>query len=159
QVSVTFLDLGTPSTTEFTIGNNGTNTDVYATNQTVCVRTTDLDQNQNTNVAETITDVITSNSGDSETVTLTETGPNTGICTTCIPAIATGNGTTNNGTLTAHAGAVLVVDYVDPNDPSDTSSDIATVPLPPGVPGLSVTKTRTAPADGQALIGEAVSFN
>ena len=159
QVTLTFLDTGTPSITEFTIGNNGTNADIYATNQTVCMRVTDLDQNLNTNVAETVVATVVSSSGDSETLTFTETGPNTGVFTTCVTASATTGGTPNNGTLLAPAGAVLVVTYTDPDDPSDISDDTATVPTPPGVPALAVSKVLTVPSDGQAQVGDAVSFD
>ena len=55
-----FQDTGTPSTTEFTNGNNGPGTDTYSPNQQVCVRVTDGDQNLNPAVAETVTAVITS---------------------------------------------------------------------------------------------------
>ncbi|QTN31576.1 DUF11 domain-containing protein [Akkermansiaceae bacterium] len=157
-VNMSFLDLGTPSTTEFTVGNNGAATNTYNPNVSVGVRVTDIDKNKLPGVVETITAVITSSSGDSELVTLTETGPNTGVFTFVIPASSTAPGTSNNGTLHAPQGSALTVNYVDPDDSSDTSSANATVPLPTGTPGISVSKTLLAPSDGQAVIGEAVQY-
>ena len=155
-VSLTALDLGTPSTTEFTLTSNGTGTETYAGNATVSVRVTDLDQNTNPAVAETVTVVVTSSSGDSETITLTETGVNTGVFVGTLPASAATVGTSNNGTLYAPLGAALVVNYVDPTDATDTSSDAATVPNT--VPAVSVQKTLLSPADGQIIGGEAAQY-
>lgn len=152
-----FEDAGTPSVTEFTNGNNGPGTETYNPNQQVCVRVTDADQNQDPAVAETVTAVITSSSGDRETITLTETGPNTGIFTNCINASTTGGGGTNDGTLNAPPGATLVVTYTDPNDPSDTSNDTAVVTTP--TPAMAIAKTRITPQDGVAVIGETVRFD
>ena len=121
------------------------------------MRVTDGDQNLNPAVAETITAVITSSSGDSETITLTETGVNTGIFTACIPASATTVGTPNNGTLYAPQGSTLNVTYTDPNDPSDTSNDTAVVTTL--TPAMAIAKTRIQPADGVAVIGETVRFD
>ncbi|HYD48088.1 MAG TPA: hypothetical protein VEB21_07070, partial [Terriglobales bacterium] len=159
QISLTPLDLGTPSVTEFTTGNNGPGTPTYAADEQVCVRITDLDQNTNASVAESINAVITSSpGGDSEAVTLTETGVNTGVFSTCIPASSIVPGAGNNGTIYAPTGTVLTANYVDPDDPSDTSSDTATVPS--GAPALSFSKTRISPAapDNTAVIGDAVTY-
>lgn len=149
-------DLGTPSVTEFTTGLNGPGTLVYAVGESVAVRVTDIDQNTNPLVAETVTVVITSSTGDSETVTLTETGVNTGVFAATIPASGTVAGTTNNGTLYAIAGSVMNVTYVDPTDSLDTSGDSASIPS--AVAGVSVTKTLLSPVDGQIVIGEAAQF-
>jgi uncharacterized repeat protein (TIGR01451 family) len=156
SVTVTFLDLGTPSTTEFTTGLNGPGTPTYAGNEQVCVRIIDLDQNLNPAVAETIQATITSAIGDSELVTLTETGINTGVFAFCIPASTTAPNTHNNGTLHAVLGDVLTVNYVDPTDPTDTGTDTATIPNL--APAIRVNKTLLTPADGQALVGEALQY-
>ena len=157
EATLTALDLGTPSITEFTATSNGAGTLTYAANTTVYVRVTDLDQNTNPAVAETVTVTVLSSSGDSETITLTETGVNTGVFVGSVPAsTASGAGTSNNGTLYALLGAALVVNYVDPNDPTDTSSDNALVPNT--VAEVSVQKTLLAPADGQILSGETAQF-
>ncbi len=155
-VGVTQLDLGTPSITEFTTGSNGPGTPTYNGNEQVCVRITDIDQNTNAAVAETITAVITATSGDSELITLTETGINTGIFVYCIPASTTTGSTHNDGTLHAVLGDVLHVVYVDPTDPTDTSDDTATIPNI--APSISVTKTLVTPADGICVVGDPVSF-
>ncbi len=156
-VTLSALDLGTPSTTEFTTGLNGPGTETYAGGELVCVRITDLDQNTNAALVETVQATITSSSGDSELVTLTETGVNTGVFTTCINASPSGGTGNNNSTLNAPLGAALTVVYTDPTDPSDTSSDTARVPS--GSPtSVVVTKTLVAPADGKAIVGEAIQF-
>jgi uncharacterized repeat protein (TIGR01451 family) len=152
-----FQDTGTPSITEFTTGNNGAGTGTYPTNQQVCVRVTDADQNLNSSAVETVTAVITSSSGDSETITLTETGVNTGVFTNCIPASSSGGSGNNSGTLNAPAGSNLTVTYIDPNDPSDTSNDTAVVSSP--TPAMAISKTRIQPTDGVAVIGETVRFD
>ncbi|GEP41717.1 hypothetical protein BGE01nite_10080 [Brevifollis gellanilyticus] len=155
-VNVTMLDLGTPSTTHFTTGSNGPRTSTYAGGETVYVRVTDLDQNTNATVAETVTVTITSASGDSEVVTLTETGVNTGIFVGSIPASTTLGAGNNNGTLRAQLGELLTATYVDPTDSLDTSNDTATIPNV--APAVSVRKTLVAPADGIAVIGEALQY-
>jgi uncharacterized repeat protein (TIGR01451 family) len=155
-VNVTMLDLGTPSTTEFTTGVNGPGTPTYSGGETVCVRVTDLDQNTNATVAETVTVTITTASGDSELVTLTETGVNTGIFTGSIPSSTTLGAGTNSGTLRAVLGELLTVTYVDPTDALDTSNDTATIPNV--APAVSVKKTLVIPADGIAVIGEALQY-
>jgi uncharacterized repeat protein (TIGR01451 family) len=159
SVTLIVLDLGTPSTSEFTSGNNGTTTNSYAANSSVCVRVTDLDQNLTNSVVESLTATVTSSAGDSELVTLTETGTNTGVFTACLTT-STNSGTgTNNGVLRAPVGSLLTVSYVDPNDSSDTSSTTATIVPPPGVPGIAVNKSVISPANGQALVGDTVQFN
>ena len=155
-VNFSSLDLGTPSTTEFTTGNNGPHTLSYTPDEFVYVRVVDLDENTDPNVAETITVVITGSGGDTETVTLTETGPNTGIFTGGLPSSSTVTGTSGNGTLYALPGAVLVVNYVDNDDPTDTGSDTATIPNTS--PSVAVTKTLLSPAEGRVSLGGTAQF-
>ncbi|MEY2427126.1 MAG: large repetitive protein, partial [Verrucomicrobiota bacterium] len=159
SLSLIFLDLGTPSTTEFTSGNNGTATNSFAANASTCIRVTDLDQNANPALVETLTATVTSSSGDSELVTLTETGTNTGIFTACLNTSTAGGAGANNGLLLAPVGSVLTTSYTDPNDSSDQSSASGTIQPAPGVPGLAVNKTIVSPANGQALVGDTVLFN
>lgn len=156
SVNISSLDLGTPSTTEFTTGNNGPHTLQYAPNETIFVRVVDLDENTNPLVAETITVTILGSGGDLETVTLTETGLNTGIFTGGVPASSSIPGTSGDGTLYALQGSVPVVNYIDNDDPTDTGNDTAIIPA--ATPGVSVTKTLLSPADGQVIIGEAAQF-
>ena len=156
-VSVNPLDLGTPSVTQFTSGSNGPSTGVYSPDQQVCIRTTDLDQNTNASAIESVTVIVTSSSGDAETVTLIETGVNTGVFVSCIPASSTVTGTAGNGTLYAPTGSTLTVAYVDPNDPSDTSGANALVPASGAA--IKLEKTLVTPSDGQAKIGETVEYH
>ncbi|MCO6450572.1 MAG: DUF11 domain-containing protein, partial [Caldilineales bacterium] len=154
---VRFEDVGTPSTTEFTDGDNGPGAEVYDPDEQVCVRVTDADQNQDPGVAETVDVVITSASGDSETVTLTETDVDTGVFTGCIPADSVNPGTDEDGELYAQPGDNLLVTYEDPNDPSDTSSDTAVVRTL--TPQIAINKVLVDPASGPALVGQTVRFD
>ena len=155
-ITLSQLDLGTPCSNSFTTGADGASAATYAANEQVCVRVTDLDQNTNALAAETVTATIVSGSGDSEVLTLTETGLDTGIFAACSPASSTVAGTNNNGSLYAPLGSALSVSYTDPNDATDVCGDTGVVPS--GSPGVTVTKTLLAPADGQATVGEAVQF-
>ncbi len=149
---------GTPSITTFIdSGRNPTNS--YATNETVCVRVQDPNMNQNPAVAETVSVVITTTSGDRETALLNETGTNTGSFTGCISA-NTNTAVIGNSVLNAPGGAGLTATYTDPLNPSDTSSDNAIVRIPPGPkPVVSLFKTLIQPANSTVLLGSAVQFN
>lgn len=155
--TLNFLDTGTPSKSEFTTGNNGTATTSYSPNATICVRVTDVDQNTNPAVAETITAVIKGGGSDSETVTLTETGVDTGIFTACLPSSSTTAGANNNGTLYAPMGTGITVTYVDPTDSADTSNAAAVINTV--TPTISLSKSRVTPGDGVAVLGETVRFD
>ncbi|MCX6049084.1 MAG: hypothetical protein NT075_28620, partial [Chloroflexi bacterium] len=155
--NLSYQDTGTPSTSEFTTGSNGPVASLYSPNSSICVRVTDVDQNANPGLAETITATISSASGDSETVTLTETGLDTGVFVACIPSSNSIAGSSGNGTLYAPAGSVLAVRYVDPNDASDVSGATATISTP--TPALSLSKVQVEPADGIAVIGDRVRFD
>jgi len=149
---------GTPSTTTF-IDSSGNPTNSYATNQTVCVQVQNPDANQNPAAVETVSVVITTTSGDRETVTLTETGTNTGVFTGCITA-NTGAAVPGNGVLNAPGGSGLIATYTDALFPSNTSSNSAIVRLPPGPqPVVSLFKTLVAPANSTVLLGSTVQFN
>ncbi len=121
---------GTPNTTTF-INTSGNPTNSYATNETVCVQVLDLDMNQNPAAVETVSVVITTTSGDRETVVLSETGTNTGVFTGCITA-NTNTAVQGNGVLNAPGGASLTATFTDPLYASNTSSNTAIVRLPPG---------------------------
>jgi VCBS repeat-containing protein len=159
SVSLIFLDLGTPSTSEFTSGNNGVATNSFAANGSVCIRVTDLDQNANASLIETLSAIVSSSSGDSELVTLAETGTNTGIFTACLSTSTNSGAGGNNGLLLAPVGSVLTINYTDPNDSSDQSSASGTIQPPPGVPGIAVNKSIISPANGQAVVGDTVQFS
>ena len=150
-MNLSFLDVGTPAVAEFT-NSGGTSVSTYTANQTIYVRVTDLDQNTNSGLVETVTVTITNSSGDTETITLTETGADTGIFTGSVPASATVVGTSNNGTLYAPTGSALNMTYVDPTDATDVATRSATVPAPTAVDGVSVSKVLVSPAASQVVV-------
>ena len=155
-VVMNFLDLGTPSTTEFTSGNNGPRTNNFETNSTAWVRVTDMNRNTNSTTAQTVTATVTSSSGDSELVTLTETGPNTGVFTNGIPLINPASDH-NSGSLTATQGSVIQVTYTDATDPADVTTDTATIPMPAGTGGIRVTATLLTASP--TSVGNTVQFS
>ena len=159
SLTTTFLDLGTPSTTEFTGGANGPATNSYTAGSPVSVRVTDLNRNTNAATIDTVRVTVTSSTGDSETLTLVETGVNTGIFTNSIATSTTIVGTANNGTLYATVGSILTASYTDPTDPTDSTSATATVQPAPGTPGVSLSKTIVSPAGGQIGINQPVTYN
>jgi hypothetical protein len=119
------------------------------------LRVTDLDQNANTAVAETITVTVTSTRGDPETITLEETGSNTGIFVKCMDRQ---NGpSSGDGKIYAEPGDLLTVNYIDPNDPGDTSTDTAVLTSP--ILLINVSKTLVSPASGKALLGDPIVFD
>ena len=88
----------------------------------IFVRLTDLDQNLNPLVAETVYVTIRdTNNGDVEILRLTETGPNTGVFVGYLPS-SSGSVIPYNGTLTVNTGDKLSADYVDIADSLDTST-------------------------------------
>jgi uncharacterized repeat protein (TIGR01451 family) len=159
-ITTIYLDLGTPSVTEFTSGNNGSATNAYLANSNVCVRVTDLNRNTNAATVETIAATIRSSFGDVENLTLTETGTNTGVFTGCINSTTnTGTALGNGTTLVAPVGNILTVNYSDPTDASDNTSATAVVQPLPGVPGIVMNKTIVSPTGGQVGVGKPVVYN
>ena len=159
SITLIFLDLGTPSTSEFTSGPNGTATNGFGAGGSVCIRVTDLDQNLTNTVAENLAATVTSSAGDSELVTLVETSVNSGIFTFCVAtSTSTGIGT-NNGTLYAPVGSQITLTYADPNDSTDQSTATAVIVPPPGNPAIAVNKTIVSPANGKAVVGDTLQFN
>lgn len=155
-VTISSLDLGTPCQTEFTSTLNGASTTTYALEATIFVRVTDVDENTDSGVAETVTASITSSTGDIEVLTLVETGINTGVFTNGVPSSATGSVNNNNGTLWATSGSSLTLDYVDDDDPLDPCSTGSTIPS--GSPAVLLVKTLLSPSDGQIIVGETAQF-
>ncbi len=158
-ITTTFLDLGTPSTTTFTSGNNGPVTTTFTAGNPVCIQVKDLNRNTNATTIDTVLVVVSSSTGDIEVVVLSETGTNTGIFTGCINVSTNIPGTSNDGTLFAPAGSILTANYSDPTDPTDNTSATATVQPAPGVPGVVISKTIISPLSGQVGIGQPVTFN
>ncbi|HSY19311.1 MAG TPA: hypothetical protein VK815_13290, partial [Candidatus Acidoferrales bacterium] len=124
-ITTIFLDLGTPSTTEFTSGANGIATNSYLGGSVISVRVTDLNRNTNATTIDQVIVTVTSSSGDLETLTLVETGINTGIFTNSINSSTSVIGTANDGTLYAPIGSILTASYSDPTDPTDNTSATA----------------------------------
>ena len=159
-ITTIYLDLGTPSVTEFTSGNNGSATNAYLANSNVCVRVNDQNRNTNAATAQLINVTVTSSFGDVENLTLTETGTNTGIFTGCINSTTnTGTALGNGTTLVAPVGNILTVNYSDPTDSSDNTSATATIQPLPGISGIVMNKTIISPSGGQVGIGKPVVYN
>ena len=132
----------------------------------IFIRLTDLDQNLNPLVAETVLVTITdSSTGDVEVVRLTETGPNTGVFAGYLPTTSATSGkvTSYNGILSVNTGDKLYASYVDIMDPSDTS--VTTEMVDPygtvldsstGLPvnGVTITIINTATGQPAAVFGD-----
>ena len=102
-------------------------TNIYHIGEPVFLRTTDLDQNQDTLLAETIVVTVSSaETGDSEVLLLTETGPNTGTFTGYIPSTRDA-ANTDNGMLSLVEDGTLTASYRDRDDGSDVSTNAALV--------------------------------
>ncbi len=116
-----FTDASSTVRTTFTIGAG----DIYIT-------VWDDDPNSDTNTAESVTvTVVSTLTGDTETVTLTETGPNTGQFrnTTGLSSDRAAP-IPGDGVLQVSADETIVVTYTDPTDPSDVSTHAAVMSMP-----------------------------
>lgn len=153
------LDLGTPSTTQFTYSTNGVQTNSYYSGTNIWVRVIDLNRNTDSTTTNTVAALITVSTGDRETLTLSETGTNTGVFIGFLPS-NTSTVTTSNGNLNVSSGATLTVTYTDATDATDVTSDTATIkPATAGTAAVSVLKTLVSPANGIAEVGSTVQFN
>ncbi len=146
-------DLGTPCVSNFT-NSAFTTVTSYVANSTIYVQVSDPDQDLTAGV-NTITVVLTTTTGDSETLTLSETGGSTGVFRGSIPSntLAT---TTGNGTLNAPEGAQLTLNYTDPDDGTDVCSVQAVISTP--TPAITLTKTLVTPSNGITTVGMAVRY-
>jgi uncharacterized repeat protein (TIGR01451 family) len=134
-------DFGTPCSAHFLSALGGAIVTTYNGGDTVFMRVVDLDQNLNPAVAETV--AVTVNG---VTYTLTETGVNTGVF----------EGT--DSTIAAGQTAQLV--YVDPNTVlpgADVCTSDAFAPQTDN-PAISISKRRTEPPTGPAIVGDVVRF-
>ena len=108
------------------------------------IRVTDLDQNLDNTVRETVFVTVKNQvNGDVEVIRLTETGPNTGVF---VGYVFTANTTvtTYNGTISVKDGEMLYINYVDVADGTDTSVTAVMVdPL-----GIVFDTTTGLPVDG-----------
>ncbi|GHB92376.1 hypothetical protein GCM10007047_04340 [Cerasicoccus arenae] len=160
QTAITLagIDGGTPANVSFTTGDDGPDTDVFTSAESIGVRVVDYDENENPLAVDTIEVTITTSGGDSDVVTLTETGSNTGIFTAIFPS-ATDSTNADDGDINAAAGSGLTVSYVDNDDPSDTAEDQAAVPLTtPNTAAVVVDKALVEPTDS-AIVGDQVIYN
>ncbi len=156
-LQVTQQDLGTPSTTTFT-DSSGNPVTSYTTSGPAYVQVIDQDKNTDPLTVQTIIAVITTSTGDRETVTLTETGPNTGIFRSSSITVNTGSVTQGNNALNIVPGASLLVTYVDAVDSSDTSSANAVI-VTASTTSVSIYKSLISPSSGKALLNDAISYN
>ena len=102
-------------------------TNTYHMNEPVFIRLTDLDQNFNPELAESIVVTITTNSPlDVEILRLEETGPNTGIFTGFIQSTTTSL-RLFDGVLTVHEGIEITATYTDNLDRFDIATARAVV--------------------------------
>lgn len=161
QTTITLagVDGGTPSTIYFTTGDDGPDTDSYTSAESIGVRLVDYDENEDPGAIDTVQVTITTSSGDSDVVTLVETGVNTGIFTAVFPS-ATDSTNADDGDINAGSGTGLTVTYFDDDDPTDGSQDQAAVPFTtPNTAGVVVDKVLVQPSDGDALVGDQVTYN
>ena len=93
----------------------------YASGDPVFVRVTDLDQNRNSALVETILVDITTPTGDAERLTLSETGANTGVFIGYIQSSTTAV-SANSCTLNVAANLVVNAKYTDIADATDIST-------------------------------------
>lgn len=150
-------DLGTPSITTFTDA-SGNPVTSYTTSGPAHVQVIDGDKNTDPLTVQTITAVVTTSTGDRETIILTETGPNTGIFRSGPITVNTGTVTQDNNALNIVAGSSLLVTYIDAVDPTDTSSANAVIATA-ATSSVSIYKSLVMPASGKALINDAISYN
>ncbi|MBI3098775.1 MAG: IPT/TIG domain-containing protein [Planctomycetes bacterium] len=120
---------GFPSATEFTDALGGGMTDYVIGVNEVYVTVTDLDQDTNPGLVETVdVEITTDLTSDYEFIVLQETGPNTGVFrnTGGIPLVDASS-TSDDGILQVCSSCILTVVYTDPDDLSDSTSDTADV--------------------------------
>ena len=99
-------------------------TTLYHVGEPVFVQVTDLDQNLNPAVAETVFITLTdATTGDIEVIRLTETGPNTGQFTGYIQSTPNTGVNSYNGTLPLAVNSIVNAKYTDIIDGSDSSTD------------------------------------
>ena len=97
-------------------------TNFYHGGEAIFIRLTDLDQNLDPNVAETVITTIKSAHGDSETLRLTETGPSTGVFIGYIQSTF-GPVAVNDCRLSVAINTGVTATYTDVVDGSDSTID------------------------------------
>lgn len=118
----------------------------YSGGDPLFIRVTDYDQNLNAAAIETITVVVTSPTGDTETLTLSETGPSTGVFIGFLQTTSAA-ATANNCVLSVAPNQSIVTSYTDPADAVPTVTDTAMVdPF-----GVLFNSSSGAPVNGAAV--------
>ena len=98
----------------------------YASGDVVFVRVTDLDQNTDPLVPDTVVVAVTSSGGDTESLRLTETGPSTGVFIGYIPSSSAAS-QPGNCAYNIGANQKLLTTYVDQSEGAITISAAASV--------------------------------
>lgn len=98
----------------------------YATGELMFVRVTDPGQNGNKDTIETVTTVITSDTGDAITLKLYESGHDTGEFWAYIPSTREASAV-NDNVLTTNAQTQLTAKYTDKFDAQEISVDTALI--------------------------------
>ncbi len=125
----------------------------YSLLDPIIIEVTDLDQNVNSTLIDTIiVEVEVPGTGDKEILLLQETSPNSGIFR---GVLRTTSSTTNtqNGVLSLVDGSKINVHYRDESDSTDTSATAALI-----VPNTSIALIKTADKS-EAAIGELVKYS
>ncbi|MBW6512366.1 MAG: OmpA family protein [Desulfuromonadaceae bacterium] len=105
-----------------------TTANVFHLGEPIFIRLTDLDQNIDTTLIDTVVVTLTTQlTGDQEVLRLYETGPDTGVFVAWLATTDITSSVPNNGSLSTVSGDSLTVTYRDENDVSDTSATAALV--------------------------------
>lgn len=154
--NISFNDFGSDCVLSFR-NSAGDPVSSYSANEQICLELNEADKNTDPDLAETVDVVVTSTTGDTETVTLTESGIHTGIFTGCINSSSSTMGSSENGTLYATPSSGITATYLDPYNIEDICIVTALISLP--TPDITIAKTLVIPTDGIALIGEPIQFD
>ncbi|MEO1786148.1 MAG: hypothetical protein AAFR41_03900 [Pseudomonadota bacterium] len=100
--------------------------ETYLSGELLVVRITDLGQNGDPNLVETVIGTLSADNGDSVTLRFYESGPNTGAFYAYLPSTAAATGR-DDGMLTAPRDARLTATYIDAFDATEVSIDTALV--------------------------------
>ena len=143
QISLTVLDTGTPGYIQFTDNTYADKTS-YTTSQQVCLKVTDLG---NAGIGTVQVYVTGSISGAQSAFTLTETPASSGVFEGCFGSSGSSSPFVN--------GDVLNAPYTNTTNVATDSALVTNG----AVPSLILSKTRVAPANGIAVVGNPVQYN
>jgi uncharacterized repeat protein (TIGR01451 family) len=130
--------------------------EVVQVGDTLYLRVSDLDQDYDNLVPNTVTVTLTTFEGDAESLVLTETGGSTGVFTGMIATAASVDGTptTDDGTLQIAPGEVVTATYIDAIDAQLARNQPRTDTVRVAGPAITLTKTvdrSTAPPGAELL--------